>query len=243
MVLLMNTNNVICSHCHSTNVIYIREKMQKHLFSFFKRENKWATYLYRCQDCGKQFNHIVKKEYMRILTINEIFDKYNVSVKSGLLKNGSARLFNAETNKPISTDKQIISAYENYIETLKYKENPIVTKDDEILNYILPIFSLGILYYRLGKWDNAENEWLKLVGLMPHVVDKLCILYRKEKRYLDVIYVLYKANSNENNFIDLYKPVNYKDSIINAIELYKKHINDDESCYVNAEWLHDVNLI
>ncbi|UXC64326.1 TerB N-terminal domain-containing protein [Ligilactobacillus agilis] len=94
-------------------------------------------------------------------------------------------------------------------------------------------FLKGELAYKYGDWDEAEKLWLTLVELSPtQVCEKLSIMYRKQKRYSDEVYIL-------QNGIDL-----WKDSIFNvyngstedlevrlkkASTFYTKHTASDKS--------------
>lgn len=160
---------------------------------------------------------------------------YITSIKIKIL--GKKRL-NVKTGHPVSTDKQIISAYEALIsiqdkpqndpEALKYMD-PETLQQDMLLDYILPRFYKGLLFYRSGQWNEAEKEWLKLIYLMPYAIDKLAILYRKEKRYYDIVLIIEEA-SKSKTIPYLYNRKFTNEDIAKAVNDYKKHQVQDVSC-------------
>lgn len=123
---------------------------------------------------------------------------------------------NPDTGYPMSTDKQIKAAREMLAETKKFsnsfdkflqevKESYSSKNDllyncyDEILFQLtsLPRFEAD-LYYKTGNWEKAEELYLKIFFLDINIADKLRILYQKEKRYLDSVYVMeFALNAKE----------------------------------------------
>ena len=79
----------------------------------------------------------------------------------------------------------------------------------------------------MGEWDKAEKQWLKLVYLYPKAVKKLGILYRKEKRYKDVMMVNYQASLSGT--ISTFYPKDTLPTFEKAQDDYEKHKNKDES--------------
>lgn len=168
-------------------------------------------------------------------TLKNNLPSYITSIKIKIL--GKKRL-NAKTGHPVSTDKQIISAYEallsiqdkpqNDPEALKYMD-PETLQQDMLLDYILPRFYKGLLFYRSGQWNEAEKEWLKLIYLMPYAIDKLAILYRKEKRYYDIVLIIEEA-SKSKTIPYLYNRKFTNEDIAKAVSDYKKHQVQDVSC-------------
>lgn len=55
-------NNILCTYCHSDNVTILGQKHKNHLFTFSKNSDKWITWVYLCNNCGKKFNFIAKKD-------------------------------------------------------------------------------------------------------------------------------------------------------------------------------------
>lgn len=167
-------------------------------------------------------------------TLNKKLPKYITSVKIKVV--GKKRL-NAETNYPVSTDKQILNSYEQLKlikntpksdpEILKYFDADEIRKN-RLLDYILPHFEKGLLLYRLGKWDAAEKEWIKLIYLMPHAIDKLGIMYRKEKRFYDVVLINEEA-SKSKTIPYLYATNITSEDITKAVNNYEKHKSSDKS--------------
>ncbi|MFY0445915.1 hypothetical protein ACOMNI_06155 [Lactobacillus gasseri] len=168
-------------------------------------------------------------------TLKSDLPSYITSIKIKVL--GKKRV-NVETGYPVSTDKQIVSTYDSLIliqdksqsnpELLKYMD-PGTLQKDMLLDYILPRFEKGLLSYRLGQWDKAEKEWLKLIYLMPHAIDKLGILYRKEKRYYDIVLITREATKSKAMSY-LYNKTFTKKDIAKAMTEYKKHQLHDLSC-------------
>ncbi|MDB6232936.1 hypothetical protein [Lactobacillus amylovorus] len=121
-----------------------------------------------------------------------------------------AQRINKNTGYPMSTNAQIERAREN----LKYATSPsgyetsvknlhdmgIDLRSDEqkCIDYIHSNFSKLItlpslkaeLAYKLGEWDTAEKEYLKIFFLDNQIADKLRIIYQKEKRYRDAYFIM-----------------------------------------------------
>lgn len=117
---------------------------------------------------------------------------------------------NKNTGYPMSTNAQIKRAREN----LKYATSPsgyktatkelhdmgIDLRSDEqkCTDYIQSKFSELItlpkfkaeLAYKLGEWDTAEKDYLKIFFLDNQIADKLRITYQKEKRYRDAYFIM-----------------------------------------------------
>lgn len=148
------------------------------------------------------------------------YPSYITSVKFKVEKN---KRINLKTGHPLSTNKQIIKAYHNA--TTQYAKAS--SWEDTQLDYILPIYDRGDLFYKLGEWDKAEKEWFKLVYLMPHAINKLSIMYRKEKRYKDVVKIVKEA-SKSTIIPKLYNSISSEDIAI-AEANYEKHSKIDKS--------------
>lgn len=117
---------------------------------------------------------------------------------------------NKNTGYPMSTNAQIERAREN----LKYATSPsgykTATKElhdmgidlrsdkQKCTDYIQSKFSELItlpkfkaeLAYKLGEWDTAEKDYLKIFFLDNQIADKLRITYQKEKRYRDAYFIM-----------------------------------------------------
>lgn len=61
---------------------------------------------------------------------------------------------------------------------------------DVLIDYINPRFYFGLMAYRMGEYELAEQQLFKLVYLMPKANRLLAMLYRKEKRYHDAYLVI-----------------------------------------------------
>ena len=63
----------------------------------------------------------------------------------------------------------------------------IQSKFSELIT--LPKFKAE-LAYKLGEWDTAEKDYLKIFFLDNQIADKLRITYQKEKRYRDAYFIM-----------------------------------------------------
>lgn len=119
---------------------------------------------------------------------------------------------NPNTGYPMSTEKQIKLAQEN----LKMAQHPYLstyeqanklskevgfdgrTKEEKYKQYMTMRLSSLIsiipekadLAYKLGEWNMAENEYLKISFLDIHYANKLRIIYQKEKRFKDAYFIM-----------------------------------------------------
>ncbi len=152
--------------------------------------------------------------------LSGFYPSYISSVKFKVEKN---KRINLKTGHPLSTNKQIINSYRNA--TIRYAKAS--TWEDKQLDYILPLYNRGDLFYKLGEWEKAEAEWFQLVYLMPHAINKLSIMYRKEKRYKDVVKITEEA-SKSTIMPKLYDPISSEDVAIAEAD-YEKHVKVDKS--------------
>ena len=160
------------------------------------------------------------------------------------------RRINKKTGYPMSTDEQIklaklqIDLSDSALNNpQKYKN---ITDNHKQLDFIVSFSSntyyLGNYFYKCGDWDRAEMEWLKLIYLMPKAIRSLAILYKKEKRYQDIIEV-YKE-SLHSVFIDKY----YKGNEISLGEIalikkyYNSHVAEDVSSLSKNDFDHLKNI-
>ena len=146
---------------------------------------------------------------------------------------------NPKTGYPISTKKQVELAKSQIDFNNPAFANPNIyanlTTDSEKLDFIIAfsknVYYLGDYYYKSGEWDTAEMEWLKLIYLMPKAIRRLAVLYKKEKRYRDIIEI-YKESS-KSIFIARY----YRGNEISLNEMVAAKIN-----YTNHV-IEDVSLL
>ena len=157
--------------------------------------------------------------------LSGFYPSYISSVKFKVEKN---KRINLKTGHPLSTNKQIIKSY-NLLKQVNasISHTRASTWEDKQLDYILPLYNRGDLFYKLGEWEKAEAEWFQLVYLMPHAINKLSIMYRKEKRYKDVVKITEEA-SKSTIMPKLYDPISSEDVAIAEAD-YEKHVKVDKS--------------
>lgn len=118
---------------------------------------------------------------------------------------------NPATGYPMSTDKQI-KVKKEAVSMVKafHEENPHeagikflkelglpdprderTILSDKIYQHITGVLGAEAeLHYKMGLWDEAENEYLQIFYLSIYHTDALRILYSKEHRYRDAVYIL-----------------------------------------------------
>lgn len=153
------------------------------------------------------------------------YPSYITSIQFEIVNN---KRINLKTGHPLSTNKQIVNSYN----LLKQMNTPLSgfqsqTWENKQLDYILPIYSRGDLFYKLGEWEKAEIEWFRLIYLMPEAIYRLSIMYRKEKRFKDVILITEEA-SKSHIIPKLYASIDPED-IAKAKINYQKHKEIDVS--------------
>mgnify|MGYP000012691440 CR=1 FL=1 len=152
---------------------------------------------------------------------------------------------NPETGYPMSTDKQIKIKKEALSVTKAFhEENPheAGTKllkelglpdprdertilSDKIGQYIIGILGAEAeLHYKMGLWNEAENEYLQIFYLSIYYTDALRILYSKEHRYRDAVYILEFTMQTIQEFSQLFYKKDY-DTLSLALEKAKNIAN------------------
>lgn len=101
----------------------------------------------------------------------------------------------------------------------------------EVINQVLPIYHQADLFYKQGKWLEAEDLWLEILPDMPNQAgNKLAIMYRKERRYRNECEVISAALEYA---IDAIATYSYTDLILKrqdrAQNLCKTNANKDNS--------------
>lgn len=73
----------------------------------------------------------------------------------------------------------------------KLLENKQFSQDLTVYNFVLPHYHKGELFYKQGKWELAEQEWLKILTQMPQQSSKkLSVMYSRQNRLKDDVAVL-----------------------------------------------------
>lgn len=144
---------------------------------------------------------------------------------SATIDESTGKITNNETGHPCSPQEQIDKANNSY--SISISPHWQYDYADELKDYIQPRYRLGILLYKMGEWDKAEKQWLKLIYLYPKAVKKLGVLYRKEKRYKDVMMVNYQAALSGT--IPAFYPNDTLPTFEKAQDDYEKHKNKDQS--------------
>lgn len=100
---------------------------------------------------------------------------------------------------------------------------------DVWLDYINPRYYFGLMAYRMGEYDLAEKQLIKLVYLMPESVRLLSLIYRKEKRYSDA-YLITKESQKSVVASHLYlSTLTTDDEVEKTKELSDKRGKTDKS--------------
>ena len=151
------------------------------------------------KDIGESLYNLLEKSHNDVKKyLRTHKDQYVANKK----KTTTKKRINPKTGYPMSTDKQIKNAYQNYRDVSKPSQINEYMSENQIrkqkqLDFILLHFFKGDWYYKRGEWDKAEREWLKIYTLMPHAACKLAIMYRKQSRNEDELSVLNKANNSK----------------------------------------------
>lgn len=152
-----------------------------------------------------------------------------------------SKAINPKTGFPMAKESSINrarEAYESVINTPNREStgNTELNHERQIIDQVLPHFSLGDLYYKEGEWYKAEQEWIsvvKLMGALPS--EKLAIMYHKQKRYKDEISILTDGlkYSVGNKVYPLSEKQNYSQKITKAVNYLEKHSDQDKSTGYN----------
>lgn len=161
---------------------------------------------------------------------------------------------NPTTGYPMSTDKQI-KVKKEALSMVKafHEENPHEAEikflkeldlhdprdertilSDKIYQHITGVLGAEAeLHYKMGLWDEAENEYLQIFYLSIYHTNALRILYSKEHRYKDAVYILEFTMQTISDFPQLFYKEDY-DKLFLTLEktqkLVKKKQALDESC-------------
>lgn len=169
---------------------------------------------------------------------------------------------NVRTGYPIATQKSINSTRQALIDSAKnntfdknealamarssVNENGALTMVSSYRYFLYDeIFLKGELAYKYGDWDEAEKLWLTILEISPtQVCEKLSIMYRKQKRYSDEIYILQNGiNLWKNSIFNVYNgsTEDLEVRLKKASTLYTKHTASDKSTGIdipNASYDH-----
>lgn len=150
---------------------------------------------------------------------------------------------NSETGYPMSTDKQIAIQKETLsMQRDFYKNNPQEKERqflkelglpdprdertilfDNISQYITGTLPAEAqLHYKMGLWDEAENEYLKFFYLSFWDTKSLRILYSKENRFRDALYILNFTDQTISNFPQLFNPKDGEKIAVAIAKMEKK---------------------
>ncbi|MPW15178.1 hypothetical protein [Lactobacillus helveticus] len=162
---------------------------------------------------------------------------------------------NPDTGYPMSTEKQILQARENlklveeqssYDKSLEFLQKigaDFRTDEEKFHDYMLHNFGQLInltkakaeLAYKLGEWNVAENNYLKIFSLDILIADKLRIIYLKEKRYRDVSYIMQFTKETTKNLPKVLGNYNqwvyekFDHNLAEANKKAEKHVSNDRS--------------
>lgn len=91
-------------------------------------------------------------------------------------------------------------------------------------------FRAGVLAYKRGDWDLAEQAWLKIITLSPVIASKrLATMFRKQKRYRDTSDMYAKAiNACDNPLVDV-QDESYQDLVYKFVKASEKAVNKQKS--------------
>lgn len=134
---------------------------------------------------------------------------------------------NKKTGYRIFIQSKINQANSAFLESIiPHREK---NQKDVLIDYINPRFYFGLMAYRMGEYELAEQQLFKLVYLMPEANRLLAMLYRKEKRYQDA-YLIFKEGQQSIVAQHLYTLSLISDEeILKAKELANKHLKNDKS--------------
>lgn len=181
--------------------------------------------------------------------IKKYFDiyKYLHHHVNSISKNN--KLINSSTGYPLAKKSSIsrtrdeleqILGYpeEDYIETAKYDNDAKATIDIYLTSIYLPYYFAGVLAYKQGDWNKAEEWWLSVLNLKPFIVsNKLAIMYRKQHRYQDILTMYQYAIQFANEPLLSISDGEYQqlsDEMNKAEEGAIKHQHNDKSTGVNS---------
>lgn len=169
---------------------------------------------------------------------------------------------NVRTGYPIATQKSINSTKQALIDSAKnntfdknealaiarssVNENGALTMVSSYRYFLYDeIFLKGELAYKYGDWDEAEKLWLTILEISPtQVCEKLSIMYRKQKRYSDEVYILQNGiNLWKNSIFNVYNgsTEDLEVRLKKVSALYTKHKASDKSTGIdipNASYDH-----
>lgn len=141
---------------------------------------------------------------------DEIFEY--VRMEPPIMRLENHKYLNSWTNNYTASPKSLL-ATQNKIHPNKdwtpvYKELLRLSKinSDEAIREYLEVLMVnyyegGLLAYKRGDFDKAEQWFLQVLDVNPLLVSKrLAVLFNKEKRYSDVVYVYSRAIEFTNNW-------------------------------------------
>lgn len=157
--------------------------------------------------------------------------------------NQNVQNINVNTGWPMAKQSSIDREIINYQEVLHFSptEKPVIYDSDsdetkkrklkfyeehKDLDKFLPAYYKGLIAYKRGEWEKAEELWMPLMEFNPSVITKkMAIMLRKEKRFKDEIYVI-KMGIKYSNKTDNPTLVN---RLSKAETFYNNHKDQDES--------------
>ncbi|WP_076459435.1 tetratricopeptide repeat protein [Limosilactobacillus caccae] len=168
--------------------IYITTEKVKST-SLPKTDIKPQTSIKKIDSDWKNFSHTPQRHYSELQ--HYISEKPEIIVKD-------KKIINVRTGYPLAKQSSIETSIMQFQENLTMPEQNYVEMaqygyfDTAVENYFiatyLPYYFAGIVAYKRGDWDRAEAWWLSVLNLRPLTVSqKLAIMYRKQKRFEDVV--------------------------------------------------------
>jgi len=163
-----------------------------------------------------------KKVTENDLKPSDLPENLTVSVE----ENGNKRI-NKKTGYRIFVQSKIDQANIDFLQSIQpHREK---NQKDILIDYINPRYYFGLMTYRMGEYDLAEQQLIKLIYLMPEAARLLALLYRKEKRYSDA-YLVIKENQKSTVAPHLYpQSLITDDEILKANDLSNQRIKTDKS--------------
>lgn len=141
-----------------------------------------------------------KKSYPVHRDYKELYDYLAMSPK--IVKENN-KLVNKRTGCPLAKQSSIELSINQFRQLIALPKNNYFEEAENdyglfysaIHSYFsdtyIPYYYIGIIAYKRGDWDKAERWWLSILNLCPcSVSKKLAIMYRKQKRFNDVV-ILY----------------------------------------------------
>ena len=123
------------------------------------------------------------------------------------------RRINPDTGYPMSTEKQIQQAKdllylsEPHLSDEEIEANltsPYSSKEDKLRFFVSTLTSpyeyKADYFYKIGDYDEAEKDYLQIFFLNFNFANKLRILYQREKRYKDALYITDFTLNTFNDF-------------------------------------------